>query len=178
MRLALLPEGVGGRVMPPDPVGIERGKPFPKWECQLTVGVAREDEERLEYGLPCCFGLVARGLDVGPAGGLKSVGLAVAVPHFREDVGFCCVTHVRHVCEAHEEPNFIEELAAGWLYLFIHHDFIDGKVEGPAWRDGNRPLSDRLVSESSCQVKAIHPRGARCPHSAKGISQNGFSVPT
>ena len=128
IRLTVLPESVGDRVVPPDPVSVKRGKPFRKWGGQLTVGVTREDEERLEHGLPCCFGLAARGLEVGPAGGSKSVGLALAVPRFRKDVGSCCVAHVRQVGEAHEEPDFVEELAAGWLDLFVHQDFIDGEV--------------------------------------------------
>ena len=142
-QLPVFPKSVRGRVVPPPPVGIERRQPFPKGRSQLPVGVAREDEQRLEHGLPCCFGLAARGLEVGPAGGSKSVGLVLAVPRFREDVGSCCVAHVRQVCEAHEEPNFIEELAAGWLNLFIHHDFIDGKVESPAWRDGSQGAFER-----------------------------------
>ena len=109
----------------------------------MTVRVAREDVERLEHGLPCCFGLAARGLDIGPTGRSKSVGLALAVPHFREDVGSCCVAHVRQVCEAHVEPNLIEKLATGWLHLLVHHDFIDGHVEGPAWRDGSQGAFER-----------------------------------
>ena len=108
IRLTVLPKSVGDRVVPPDPVSIKRSKPFPKWGSQLTVGVAREDEERLEHGLPRCFGLAARGLDVGPAGRSKSVGLALAVPCFWEDVGSCCIAHVRQVGEAHVESNLIE----------------------------------------------------------------------
>jgi len=143
IQLPVLPESVRGRVVPPDPVEIERSQPFPKGGSQLTVGVAREDEQRLEQGLPRCFGLAARGLEVGPAGGSNSVGLALAVPRFREDVGSCCVAHVRQVCEAHVESNLIEKLAPGWLYLLIHHDFIDGKVEGPAWRNGSQGAFER-----------------------------------
>jgi len=139
IQLPVLPESVCDRVVPPDLVGIERSQPFPKGGRQLSVEVAREDEERLEQGLPCCFGLAARGLEVGPAVGSKSVGLALAVPRFRKDVGSCCVAHVRQVSEAHEEPDFIEEPAAGWLDLFLHHDFIDGL----AWR--------RLIPSMSLQ---------------------------
>jgi len=108
IRLMILPKSVSDRVMPPDPVSIKRSKPFPKWGSQLMVGVAREDEERLEHGLPRCFGLATRGLDVGPAGRSKCVGLVLAVPCFREDVGSCCVAHVRQVGEAHVESNLIE----------------------------------------------------------------------
>ena len=88
--------------------------------------------------MPRCFGLAAGGLDVGPAGGSKSVGLAFAVPCFREDVGSGCVAHVRQVRVAHVEPNLIEKLAPGWLHLLIHHDFVDGQVEGPAQRNGGQ----------------------------------------
>jgi len=143
IQLPVLPESVCDGVVPPDPVGIERSQPSPKGRSQLTVRVAREDEERLEQRLPCCFGLAARGLEVGPAGGSKSVGLALAGPCFREDVGSCCVAHVRQVSEAHEEPNFVEELAAGWIDFFIHHDFIDGKVKSPAWGDGSQGAFER-----------------------------------
>jgi len=69
IQLPVLPESVRGRVVPPDPVGIKRSQPFPKGGSQLTVGVAREDEQRLEHGLPRCFGLAARSLDIGPAVG-------------------------------------------------------------------------------------------------------------
>jgi len=106
--LTVLPKSVRDRVVPPDTVGIKRSQPFPKGGSQLTVGVATEDEQRLEHGLPRCFGLVVRGLDVGPAGRTQSVGLVLAVPCFREDVGSCCVAHVRQVGEAHVEPNLIE----------------------------------------------------------------------
>jgi len=108
IRPTVLPESVGDRVVPPDPVGIKRSQPFPKGGSQLAVGVTREDEQRLEHGLPRCFGLATRGLDVGPAGRMQSMGLALAVPCFREDVGSCCVAHVRQVGEAHVEPNLIE----------------------------------------------------------------------
>jgi len=126
IQLPVLPERICDRVVPPAPVRVERSQPFPKGGSQLSVGVAREDEDRLEQGLPCGFGLAARGLEVGPTGGSKSVGLALAVPRFRKDVGSCCVAHVRQVGEAHEEPDFVEELAAGWLDLIVHQDFIDG----------------------------------------------------
>jgi len=115
IQLPVLPESVCDRVVPPDPVGIERSQPFPKGGSQLMVGVAREDEQRLEHRLPRCFGLAARGLAIGPAVGAQSVGLAVAVPHFREDVDSCCVAHVRQVGYAHVEPNLIEQLATRWL---------------------------------------------------------------
>jgi len=49
VQLPVLPESVRGRVLPPDPVGVERRQPFPKEGSQLPVGVAREDEQRPEH---------------------------------------------------------------------------------------------------------------------------------
>jgi len=100
--------------------------------------VAREDEKRLMHGLPCCFGMAARGFDVGPAGSTKGVGLALAIPHFWEDVGSCYIAHIRQVGDSHVELDLIEELVAGWLPLFSHHDLIDGQVEGSTWRNGGQ----------------------------------------
>jgi len=138
MELPVLPESVRDGVVPPDPVHVKRGKPFPKWGGQLLVRVAREDEERLEHGLPRCFGLAARGLDIWPAGRTMGMGLELAVPCFREDVGSCCVAHVRQVGEAHVEPNLIEQLATGWLQLLACHDFIDRQIKDPTWRNGSQ----------------------------------------
>jgi len=144
------------------------------------VGVTREDKEGLGHGLPRCFGIAAGGFDVGPAGSTKGVGLAL-VPHTRENVGSCCIAHVRQVLvgDSHVKPDLIEELVTGWLPLFSHRDLVDGQVEGSTWQNGGEgALSNKLISDSSCQVKDIHPRGARWLYSAKGTSQNSFSVPT
>jgi len=73
LGLTEFPESVRGRVMPPNPVGIEGLKPIAKGGRQLAMGVAGKDEQRLEHGLPRCLGLAARGFEVGPAGSTKDV---------------------------------------------------------------------------------------------------------
>jgi len=80
--------------MPPNPVGIEGVKPIAKGGRQLAVGVAGENEQGLEHGLPRCLGLAARGFEVGPAGSAKDVQLALAVPHFWEDVRSSSIAQV------------------------------------------------------------------------------------
>jgi len=102
-------------------------KPIPKGGDQLVVGVTREDEQRLEHGLPCCFGIAAQSLEVGPAGGPEGVGLAMAVPDYWKGVGSCGVAQVREVSHSH-----VQLLLAGRLRLLSHHDLIDGQVRGPS----------------------------------------------
>jgi len=73
LGLTEFPESVRGRVMPPNPVGIEGLKPIAKGGRQLAVGVAGENEQGLEHGLPHSLGLASRGFEVGPAGSAKDV---------------------------------------------------------------------------------------------------------
>ena len=134
----VLPKSVCGRVVPPNPMGIKRFEPVPKGGGQLVVGVTREDKEGLEHGLSGCFGVVAGGFDIGPAMSAKGVGLELAVPHVQEDVGACCIAHVRQAGDSHVEPDLIEELATGQLPLFFHHDLVDGQVKGSTWGDGSQ----------------------------------------
>jgi len=117
---------------------IKGVEPNPKGRDQLVVGVAEEDEKRLEHELPSCFGVAAMGLEIGSAGGLKGVGLSLAVPHFWQDVGSCFIAQVRQMSDSHMQLDLIEELVTGQLPLLSHHDLVDGQIRGPPLRNGGQ----------------------------------------
>ena len=91
MLLFAFPKGISGWVVPLDPLVIIRSEPFTKRGHQLMVRVARDHKQGLEHGLPGCFGILARGLGVGPLGTRQDGGVSDAVPHSRVDVGACCI---------------------------------------------------------------------------------------
>ena len=87
MNVSLFPQDVGGRVQPPFPAGIKRSQPLAQWGEQLPVRVARNNKEGLKHELPGGFGIAAGGFELGPVWGRNSVGMALAVPDRREDMG-------------------------------------------------------------------------------------------
>ena len=117
---------------PPDPFGIIRRLPGSQGLGQLTVAVARSQENFSQHGLPGCDGGGAGWFEVGPVWGPQDVGVALAFPNVWVDMGASSVAALRQESDPKMQPDWVEGLEAFGSPIasdqFVHEEDVSFSV--------------------------------------------------
>ena len=90
------------------------------------------------------------------------MGVVLAIPSLRKNVSAIGSVQISQTGCSHVQLDLIEQFTMGALPVLLNHELIDGNVMSSSRQDcGKGPFKDRPVSDHSCQVKDIHPLGAK-----------------